>query len=331
MTRLDFLKSHEFYLILTLCFLSLLIGFINPAFFSFANLFDLCKSSVVMGMMALGVLFVMISGGIDISFTAIAVLSMYASSKLLLMFDYTGSVLLAFLLAGGIGLCLGLFNAFFISYYSLPTLIVTLGTAGLFRGFMLAFIGTSIIYNLPEGMIHFSKLTVWDTGLPDETSIGLSYTVVIFALAIGLTAFILRNTLIGRGIYAIGGNMEGARRVGFNCRSIQFFLYGYVGILSGMAGVVHACHMRNADPFDIVGMELDVIAAVVLGGATLTGGYGSVLGTVLGVFLLVIINNSLILLNIPSYWQKVVVGLLIIISVAISAQRKKDTFKGIIG
>jgi simple sugar transport system permease protein len=133
------------------------------------------------------------------------------------------------------------------------------------------------------------------------------------------TWFILNHTLLGRGIYAIGGSEVAAQRAGFNIVAIKFFIYGYVGMLAGLAGVAHVSLARMANPFDIVGIELTVITAVVLGGARISGGHGSVLGTLLGVFLLVLIDNNLILLGIDSTWQRAVFGVLILIGVSMPA------------
>ena len=314
------LRRQEFWLALITLVLGVGIGLANPAFWSLANLFDLCKSSTVMGLFALGVLIVLVSGGIDVSFAAIGAFSMYVTSKVLFALGFQGSAAIAFLLAALIGVSLGLFNALFIAFFRLPTLIVTLGSASLFRGFLLAFIGTTIVNNLPEGMVRFSKLTLWERTLPDGTTVGLSSSFLLFVLACLLTGFLLQRTMLGRGIYALGGNPVAAERAGFRIRRQQFIIYGLVGLLSGVAGLAHACMMRNANPFDLVGLELNVIAAVVLGGASITGGRGTVLGTVLGVLLIVTINNSLILLDIPSYWQKVVTGLVILVSTAITAR-----------
>ena len=119
----------------------------------------------------------------------------------------------------------------------------------------------------------------------------------------------------------MGGNVVAAERSGVNLRGTHFFVYGLVGCLAGLGGLMHASMMRYAQPFDLVGSELVVIAAVVLGGASITGGKGSVPGTVLGVFLLVTVHNSLLLIGIPPYWQKVVVGADIIGSTAVAARR----------
>jgi simple sugar transport system permease protein len=323
------LRRQEFWLALLTMALGVGIGLANPAFLSPANVFDLCKSSTVTGLFALGVLIVLVSGGIDVSFAAIGVFSMYVASKVLVALDFQGSAVVAFLLAGAIGVWLGLFNGIFIAFFRLPTLIVTLGSASLFRGFLLAFIGTTIVNNLPAGMVRFSRLSLWEGILADGTPAGLSASFGLLVLAALLVGFLLQRTMLGRGIYAMGGNLVAAERAGFRIRRQQLFIYGLVGLLSGVAGLVHACMMRNANPFDLVGLELNVIAAVVLGGASITGGRGTVLGTVLGVMLLVTINNSLILLDIPSYWQKVVTGLVILVSTAITARTGGQRVRGV--
>jgi simple sugar transport system permease protein len=315
--------QHEIVVTLVMVCMIGLIGSINPAFFSLANTFDLLKSMVVMGLFAIGVLIVMISGGIDISFTAIAAFGMYVTCRLLVAIQFPGSFLVAFSMAGLIGTGLGLLNAVFVSCFQLPTLIVTLGTASMFRGFLLAFVGTAIVHNLPPGLIGFSKWTLFQQRLPSGEMIGLSVSFFVFLLAAVTVWFLLRYTIRGRGIYAMGGNPVAAERAGFNLSRLRFFIYGLVGCLSGVAGITHASMMRNANPFDLVGTELTVIAAVVLGGASITGGRGTVIGTVLGVLLMVIINNSLILLEIPSYWQRVAVGLIIIASTGIPAWKNK--------
>jgi simple sugar transport system permease protein len=296
---------------------------VNPVFFTLENIFDLLKSSVVPGMFALGVLIVLISGGIDISFTSVAVFAMYVACKILLLVDFEGSIFRVFLLAGCIGLFLGLFNAVFVSLFKLSTLIVTLGTASVFRGCLLAFIGTAIINNPPKAYYDFSRLTILRHIGSGGQPTGLTCSFLIFVFFAIFVWVILRYTMIGRGIYAMGGNPVAAERAGFNLTALRFWIYGFVGFISGIAGIVHSTHMRNANPFDLAGMELFVIAAVVLGGASITGGRGTVFGTVVAVFMITIINNSLILLGIPSYWQKVIIGMIIIMSTGVTARTSR--------
>ncbi len=142
---------------------------------------------------------------------------------------------------------------------------------------------------------------------------------------------LLNYTTLGRGIYAVGGAREAAERAGFNVTRIQYFIYGFVGFLSGIAGMTFGSLARQANPQDIVGTELNVIAAVVLGGAQLTGGRGTVLGTVLGLILVVIANNNLILIGMPTVWQRVVIGLIILIGTGLPAIQARRASKRLSG
>jgi simple sugar transport system permease protein len=128
---------------------------------------------------------------------------------------------------------------------------------------------------------------------------------------------------MGRAVYAIGGSLPIAERLGYDLKKVHLFVFGYAGFLSGLAGIVHVSSSRLANPFDLVGSELDVIAAVILGGARITGGSGSVAGTLLGVLLVTLINNVLILAGVPSTWQKVIVGAFIVIAGGLFATRGK--------
>jgi len=318
-----FFATHEFVVVCVLVALVLLIGTINPAFYSLGNVFSLLKGTVILGIFALGVLIVIISGHIDISFTAIAAFAMYCTGKLMLQFFPGAPLVTALLVAGAIGVLLGSVNALFVAWFRMPALIVSLGTASAIRGFMLAFIGVRIINNLPQAHIAFSRSHLVELGDSSGRIVSLPTAFLIYATLAVLVWLLLRYTILGRGIYALGGDAVAAERAGFNVRGIQFFIFCFVGLLSGIAGVLHSTYMRNANPFDIVGTELTVIAAVVLGGASITGGKGSVLGTVVGVLFIVIIDNSLILAGIPSYWQRVATGLIIVLSTAATAMRSR--------
>jgi simple sugar transport system permease protein len=206
----------------------------------------------------------------------------------------------------------------FIGLFKLPTLIVTLGTLSLFRGAVLFFVGSDY-YNtaeMPPGIIDYARASVFTVQTGTGTT-GLHPAFYILLVAVIVVWLVLRYTMLGRSFYAMGGAREAAERSGFNITRNQFIIYGFVGLLSGLGGMVVAALFRQANPFSIVGTELDVIAAVVLGGASIAGGRGSVLGTLLGVLLITIVNNSLILLGIPSEWQKAVVGFLILIGAGI--------------
>ncbi|MFN3705091.1 MAG: ABC transporter permease [Thermoflexales bacterium] len=320
MTRI--LSKQETLVAITLAVLCLLIGFINPVFWTAGNWFDLARSATVTGIFAIGVLIVLISGGIDVSFTAIAVFSMYATTVIMRSIGYQGDMTLFFVLSALIGLGLGLINAFFIARFRLPTLIVTLGTQSMFRGFLLFVIGSRIIRDIPPGMADYSRAFLFMvTDQARGVTVGLHSAVLWLALIAVLAFILLRYTMLGRSIYALGGSREAAERAGFNVTATQVFVYAFVGVLAGIAGMIYGGLNRQANSQDIVGQELDVIAATVLGGASITGGRGSVIGTLLGVMLVVVMSNSLVLMGIPTTWQRVVIGAIIIIGTAVPTLR----------
>jgi len=311
-------KTHEFYVAVILIALSVIVGVVNPSFFSIGNLFALLKSNVVTGIFALGVLLVLIAGGIDISFPAIGVVSMYMTGKFLERIEYGGPVILAFLISLSIGILLGVINASIISTFKLPTLIVSLGTLSAYQGFVLTFVDTKIINRLTEPMVNYSRMEILRTTMESSgQTTGLHVSIFVYLVLALLTAWILKYTMVGRGVYALGGDRQATERAGFSIRKIEFFIYTYVGFLAGVAGILHSAHVRNANPFDLVGSELNVIAATVLGGATIGGGRGTVVGTLLGVMLITVMNNSLILLGIPSYWQRFTTGMILLIAVTV--------------
>jgi simple sugar transport system permease protein len=318
--RRRILPAHETVLAIVIAALAAAVAARNPAFLSAANLFDLLRSAAVPGLFALGTLVVLVSGGIDVSFTAIGAFALYATVRLL-GGGFEGSFLVPLAVAGAIGLGLGLVNAAFIAGLGLPTLIVTLGTSGLFRGFLLFAVGSLLTRDLPEGMVAFSRARIAAVPAPEGGAASLHPAVLILAGAAALTWILLRWTILGRGIHAIGGNPEAAARIGFAVGRIRTLVYALAGGLAGIAGIVHASLIRQANPSDLVGSELDVIAAVVLGGASISGGRGTVAGALLGVLLVTMANNSLILVGIPTAWQKVAIGAAILIGTGIPAVR----------
>jgi simple sugar transport system permease protein len=325
------IKRNEFLVAVTIIVLILYIGFRNPVFYTYSNIFDLLRSGTVIGIFAMGVLVVIVSGGIDVSFTAIAVFALYSTTKFMVVYAPDAPIWMAFVMASLIGLGLGMINAFFISKFHLPTLIVTLGTLSMFHGFLLFAIGNQIIRNkLPPSMTEFARMAL--VSIQMERGIANLHPAIFITIIVAIFTWLLLDyTMLGRGIYALGGAREAAERAGFNINHIQYFIYGFVGLLSGIAGMTFGALNRQANPQDIVGTELNVIAAVVLGGATLTGGRGTVIGTILGVTLVVIANNSLILIGIPPVWQRVVIGIIILIGTGLPAIQERRAGKTMVG
>ncbi|WP_104136357.1 MULTISPECIES: ABC transporter permease [unclassified Cryobacterium] len=317
--------------ILGLIVLFLIIGMtaVNPDFFSFGTFFSIIRASVVPMIFALGVLIVIVSGGIDVSFPAIAIFSAYTTVVLMQTSGMDFGVLGVLGVALVLGALLGLINGGLIARFKLPTLIVTLGTQGIFKGVLLAYVGSRYIAELPASMANFSTMDLVSIG-DGSTVASLHVLIVPVVILCLLVHIMLRRTMFGRGIYAIGGDTEAARRAGFSVVRIQLALYALVGALAAFGGVLHVTLTRSANPQDLLGTELDIIAAVVLGGASIFGGRGSVLGTVLGVLLIQLINNSLILMGIPSAWQRTAVGLLLVIGVGIQALGARRASKKVI-
>jgi len=312
------LRRSETLVALTIVGLSLIIGLSNPTFFTIGNAFDLLRSSIVIGIFAMGVLIVIVSGGIDVSFTAIAIFALYATVKLMKAYAPDAPIWLAFISAGTIGVGLGLINGFFIARFKLPTLIVTLGTLSMYQGFLLFAIGNQIIRDVPPALTGFARSAL--VRIPLARGTANLHPAIFITIGVILVVYVLLNyTMLGRSIYALGGSREAAERAGFNVPRIQYFIYGFVGLLSGIAGMTFGSMARQANPQDLIGSELSVIAAVVLGGAQLTGGRGTVIGTILGVILVTIANNSLILIGVPTAWQRVVIGIIILIGTGLPA------------
>ncbi|MCK0198163.1 ABC transporter permease [Ancylobacter sp. 6x-1] len=312
------LRRSETAVFVIVVLIMVLIGAINPAFWQADNLFNLLRANVIIGIMALSVLTVMISGGIDVSFPAFAAAAMYLTVLAMEATGYQG-VVLPFIGATLIGLVCGLFNAVFISTFRMIPLIVTLGSASVVRGLLLGLVGTSIVNidRMPPALIAFGRSSL------DIGGAKLSAMVFVYLGLAVLVWLFLTRTMTGRSIFAYGDDAESAKRVGFNTRRTVYVAYGLAGALAGFAGLLHSSMIWLANPRDFVGYELDVIAAVVLGGASIFGGRGSVLGTVLGVFLLVLIKNSLIIMRIDNTWQGVVVGCVIVLATALTAWRDR--------
>jgi simple sugar transport system permease protein len=322
MPKIDFTRNETLVALVILAF-CVVATVSDPSFLSMPTLTDLLRGGIVLGIFAVGALLVLISGGIDVSFTAVAAFTMYSTAMLLNSVAPWVPWWAVFLIAMAIGAGLGAINGIFIAGFGLPTLIVTLGTLSVFRGFMLTFIGQKQITTLPPGMREFGRMMVIRGTNPDGSFYSLHAAFLVTVAVVVLTWVILHRTMLGRKIFAVGGSLESARRIGIDVRGTQFFVYVYVGMLAGLAGVIHASMARVANPFDLVGLELSVIAAVVLGGARLAGGYGTLAGTLLGVALIVLVRNSLVVLGIPSTWQSVAVGILILIGTGLPAWQAK--------
>lgn len=302
--------------------LGILIGWKNPAFLDISTGITLLRAMLVTLIFALCEMVIIISGGIDVSFPAVASLALYATAKLAVSLDID-NIWLLFLMAGLIGLACGIINGFLIVKCKIPPLIATLGMSSVINGGTLAFLGTRELSSLPDGMDALSRAFLF-TYINEQ---GISYSLTSFILVPVLLCiavfFVLKYTVAGRGIYAVGGDENAARIAGFNVNRIKYCVYAFSGTLAGIGGLIYVILMRQANPQVLMGDEMMVIAAVVIGGTKITGGYGTVIGTVLGVGLIALVENNLIMLGVPSHFQTFMVGLIIVLGTSITALREK--------
>jgi simple sugar transport system permease protein len=309
-------KKRETVLGLIIIILVAVITPLAPSFLTYDNITNILKAYTVLGIFSIGVLLVIISGGVDVSFTAIAQVVQYVVVYILLNY-FTGNIALAMLMALVLGTAMGLLNGFLIYHYNMPAIIITIATQSLFYGLLYVITRGKFLYEIPRYFWGLADAKIFVDSA--NSAIGLSVvTVIWFAMAL-FFSLLLRYTIIGRSIYLIGCNRTAAQRAGINVLNTTLFIYGVTGAISAAASIVHVSIVQTVVPNSIVGQEMQVIAAVVLGGASITGGRGTVAGTVLGVLLFSILSNALTLLKISSYWYNVFIGIIILGSVIINA------------
>lgn len=320
-------KQKEFGILLIIIVLSVILTFLSDAFLRIDNILDFMRSYAVLGIMAFGMLPVLISGGIDLSVSSTIALSAVVIGKFLNIFPNTNPVIVIFvsMFTGGV---IGAVNGLIITKFKIPPIVATLGTMTIVLGAVLLYTGGIWITGLPQWWKDFGR---WQLGAFQNFSGGTTgiSVQVIMAFILGLiTHIMLKYTLIGRGIYAYGGSESSAIRVGYNIRHILLFIYIFCGMMTGIAASAHISIVGQVDPNTYNGYELDVIAIVVLGGASTMGGYGTVLGTSLGIILMAILKNGLILAKVPTFWQKIVMGVIIVIAVSVDViNRKREQAK----
>ena len=309
----------EFYIFLVIIVLALIIQARSNQFFTGNNLVDLANALIVPALFSIGTFMIIVSGGIDVSFPALAALASYIVTVVLNGMNYTGPIIVPFLFAGAIGLACGAFNGLFIAKMRLPALIATLGTQSVFRGILQGALNAQQINTLPPSMKEFGQSSLFVSQNADGVTSMMPTAFLALVVVVVIAFIILRYTMLGRGIYAIGGDESSANRAGFKVVKTKFFVYCFAGVVAGITGIIRACMMNMVHPTNMFGMEMTVIAAIVLGGTSITGGTGTLTGTILGIFLLTMVQNSLIMLGVPAYWQEFMTGLLIIIGTAVSS------------
>lgn len=319
------LKYHEFYICLIILAFGCIVQAVSGQFFTANMAVSLCRYMMLPLFFAVGEMLAMVSVGTDVSFPAIAALSSFITTAYFKSIQYSGPVIIVFLAAGIIGFILGMINGFIIAKWRFPTLIVTLGTSTFFIGILNGPLKASNISGIAPAMEQFGKkvlitTTSSVTGFQSKLPAAFLLVVVLY-IAVYL---IMKYTLAGRGIYAIGGSISSANNAGFHVNRLILGIFAVIGMLAGIGGALTTCTNYTFNSVDLIGTEMDIIAAVLLGGVKPGKGIGGLRNAVLGVMLLKMVQNNLLILGIPLYWQKAFTGIVIIVGMAISMRSIKE-------
>lgn len=269
-----------------------------------SNLQTILIAAAPFALIALGQTLVILTGGIDLSVGSIIAVSAMTSASVA---KGNHGVWLTVLAAVVVGLLVGAINGVLVSHVNVPPFIATLGTLTAGSGVAYVIGGGAPINGLPDSFGSIANTTI----------LGLQIPVIVMIVGVIGLGVIMRRTAYGMRVYAVGGNRTAAEIAGVNARRVLFSVYAYSGLLAGLSGVMLASRVISGPPDLGSGYELDAIAAVVIGGASLMGGRGTVWGTALGLFLIQTLNNGLDILIVPAYWQSVIKGVLIVAAVAV--------------
>ncbi len=302
-----------------LAFAGLIVMFVvfslaSPNFFQFSNIVGILLATAVNGVLALGVTFVIITAGIDLSVGTVMTLSAVMTGVFITNLGLPIPVgVLGGLLTGGFA---GWINGTVISKMRVPPFVTTLGMLYVAKGLALVISGLKPIYF--SDTPGFTQIAMGDI-------VGIPYAVIIFFGAAIVANIILNKTILGRYTFALGSNEEATRLSGVNTDKWKTAVYALAGLYSGLAGVLIASRLNSAQPALGAGYELDAIAAVVIGGTSLSGGEGTILGTVIGAFIISVLTNGLRILSVPQEWQIVVTGGILILAVYADMLRRRQS------
>jgi len=298
---LQFLSKYGIFI----AFLALIIlmSVLSPAFLKLTNVMNILRQASINGIVAVGMTFVIILAGIDLSVGSVLALAAVVATS----FAHPGEYPLMVPVCAGLltGAVCGFVNGFIIAKRNIAPFIVTLAMMTIARG-------AALVYTNGRPVIELSDAY---NNIGGSYFLGIPTPVIIFIIIILAGWVLLSKTVFGRHVYATGGNTMAAELSGIRTQRITIRVYTLVGLLSGLAGIVLSSRVMSGSPATGQGYELDAIAAVVIGGTRLTGGVGTISGTIIGVLIIGVMNNGLDLLNVSSYWQLVVKGIIIVLAV----------------
>lgn len=293
----------RFGLYIAFILLCVILTILSPTFLTTGNVLNVLRQISINGIIAIGMTFVIITGGIDLSVGSILALSAVTACSF--AHPDTYPLIVPIVVGLGVGFLCGAINGIIISYGKVAPFIVTLGMLTIARGATLVYTGGRPVIKLSNSFNEIGGGYLAGVPIP----------IYILLLTILIGVFILRYTRFGRHIYAIGGNEFASRLSGLNIKSVKIGVYSLAGLMAGLSGVVLSSRVMAGSPVVGQGYELDAIAAVVIGGTSLSGGVGSVAGTIIGALIIGVMNNGLDLLNVSSYYQQIVKGIIIIAAV----------------
>lgn len=308
------LGIREINILLALIFICILTSILNPSFLTAYNLQSIAKQIAIFGIIAVGETFVIITAGIDLSPGALIALT---------------CVLVAWFMKNGLGVAgaipaviaitvlVGIWHGFFVSKLKVPPFVITLGTLTIGRGVAAVVTKGWPVVNLPQSFLFIGQANIF----------GVPFPAIILLIVIAITIFILRFTVLGRHIYAVGGNLEAARRAGVHINKVRIFAYCTSAVAAGIVGIIVASRISAGNANVAQMYELYAIAGAVIGGTSLFGGEGTVLGALIGASIITVIWNSLVLLKVSAYWHEVALGLVLVASVTydILRQRRRES------
>lgn len=308
----QFKENQNLGTIVALIILIVFVSVLNPAFLQVNNLLNLMRQLIINGFIALGMTFVILTGGIDLSVGSTLALTSAIFAGLL---QGGMPTILAILISLGLGLVLGLLNGILITKGKLAPFIVTLATMTIFRGLTLVYMDGRPIAG-PKDDFAFQFLG-------KGQFFGIPFQVILFIITYLILWILLTKTSYGRKIYAVGGNEKASFISGIKIDKIKILVYVISALMAVLSGLVLTSRLNSAQPTAGSAYEMDAIAAVVLGGTSMTGGSGSLTGTLIGILILGVLNNGLNLLGVSSFYQQIVKGVVILIAVLIDRKRNK--------
>lgn len=303
-------KFDQLGIVIVLIALVVIIGLSNKNFFSQENVINVLRSTSYIFIIGIAMTFVLITGGLDLS-----VGSVMAVGGILAALAATNGVplILSLLIGFAFGALVGIVNGLLVVKLNIPSLIVTLGMMYVCDGLALIITQGTPVYPLPEGFKQMG-----------QGSVGVIPNVVVIAAVLAVIgAFVLKKTQYGRSVYAVGGNRETARLSGIDTNKVQISVYLLSGIAAALTGILMAGRLNSAQPSAGNNYELKVIAAAVIGGTSMFGGSGNILGTLIGALLMTIIENGMLLMKLSAYWQSLIVGVIMVFAVGLDQYRRK--------